>query len=63
MVGEEKIGVERKEDKLTDAQALVWTAWWGSACAAGQRLPEGVFTSAQPAKHTHLDHRKHVQHA
>jgi hypothetical protein len=63
MAGEEKRGVERKEDTLTDAQALVWTAWRGSARAAGQRLTEGVFTSAPPAKHTHLDHRKHAQHA
>jgi hypothetical protein len=39
-------------------------------CAAGQRLPEGVFTTAPPGAphsvlppvmHTHLDHRKHAQ--
>jgi hypothetical protein len=62
MAREERRGVERKEETLTDAQALIWTAWWGSARAAGQRLPEGVFTSAPLAKHTHLDHRKHAQH-
>jgi hypothetical protein len=63
MAREERRGVESKEDTLTDAHALVWTAWRGSARAAGQRLPEVVFTSAPPAKHTHLDHRKHAQHA
>jgi hypothetical protein len=35
MAREERRGVERKEDTLTDAQALVWTAWRGSARAAG----------------------------
>jgi hypothetical protein len=53
MAGEERRGVERKEDTLTDAQALVWTAWRGSAHAAGQRLPEGVFTTAPPGAPHH----------
>jgi hypothetical protein len=35
-----------EEDTLTDAQVLVWTAWQGRARAAGQRLLEGVFTTA-----------------
>jgi hypothetical protein len=60
---EERRGVERKEDTLTGAQVLIWTAWRGSARAAGQRLPKEVFTSTPPTKHTHLDHRKHAQHA
>jgi hypothetical protein len=46
---EERRGVERKEDTLTGAQVLVWTAWRGSARAASQRLPEEVFTSAPSA--------------
>jgi hypothetical protein len=41
---EERRGVERKEDTLTGTQVLIWTAWQGSARAAGQRLPKEVFT-------------------
>jgi hypothetical protein len=50
-----------EEDTLTNAQELVWTAWWGSARAVGQRLPEGVFTMAPLGAphhrrvHTHHD--------
>jgi hypothetical protein len=42
-----------EEDTLTDAQALVWTAWRGSARVAGQRLPEGVFTTVPPGAPHH----------
>jgi hypothetical protein len=33
---------------LTNAQVLIWTAWQGSACVAGQRLPEDDFTEHTP---------------
>jgi hypothetical protein len=36
--------LEGEEITLTIAQVLVWTAWQGSACTAGQRLPEDDFT-------------------
>jgi hypothetical protein len=70
MAGEERRGVERKEDTLTDAQALVWMAWRGSARAAGQRLPERVFTTAPPGAphhrrahtHTMVSSMKHHRH-
>jgi hypothetical protein len=39
------------EDTLTIAWVLVWTAWQGSACAAGKRLPRVVFTSAHQEHH------------
>jgi hypothetical protein len=48
---EKKERGREEDDTLTDAHVLVWTAWQGSARAAGQRLPEGVFTTA------HQEHR------
>jgi hypothetical protein len=49
-----------KEDTLTNARVLVWTAWQGSARAAGQRLPDVVFTTASPGT---LHHRRaHAHH-
>jgi hypothetical protein len=38
----------RRETCSPYAQAHVWTAWRGSACAAGQRLPGEDFTTAPP---------------
>jgi hypothetical protein len=65
-------GAGRKKDILTDAQALVWTAWRGSARAAGQRIPEEDFTMAprrapyHRRAHTHavissMKHRRHQE--
>jgi hypothetical protein len=57
----EESGAKRKEDVLTVALALVWTAWRGSARAVGQRLPEEDFTMAprraphHRRAHTHRD--------
>jgi hypothetical protein len=48
---EQKEKGREEEEALTIAQVLVWTAWQGSACAAGQRLPKVVFTTA------HQEHR------
>jgi hypothetical protein len=48
---EKKERGREEDDTLTDAQVLIWTAWQGSAHAAGQRLPEGDFTTA------HQEHR------
>jgi hypothetical protein len=36
---EEKAEVEEKKTRSPYARAHVWTAWWGTARAAGQRLP------------------------
>jgi hypothetical protein len=40
--------LEGEEITLTVAQVLVWTAWQGSAYAAGQRLPGDDFTERTP---------------
>jgi hypothetical protein len=45
--------LEGEEITLTIAQVLVWTAWQGSACAAGQRLPGDDFTERTPREPHH----------
>jgi hypothetical protein len=45
--------LEGEEITLTIAQVLVWTAWQGSAYAAGQRLPEDDFTELTPGAPHH----------
>jgi hypothetical protein len=54
---EKKERGREEEDTLTNDQVLIWTAWQGSARAAGQRLPEVVFTMAPPG----TPHHRHAQ--
>jgi hypothetical protein len=49
----EKKKIRERGITLTDAQVLVWMAWQGSACAAGQRLPEEDFTEHTPGAPHH----------